>query len=630
VPAVVHIGGQRLANVLTNGDQGHPQVMRDGADGYVVLFARPGGIASVHLSRTGAQVGGEAGITASAAPGAPGAAKLADGRIVVVWTAQSDGSGTGIAGRLLSAEGEPLAPAFAVNSFTSGFQRDPDVAALPDGGFVVVWQSDLAPPPAEGSDIAVVQRRFSASGAPQGNDAQVDDGSGTDHFEPAVAALAGGSWVVAWTYPGTDGRDVAFRRYGASGAPLGTLQPLATFTAGVQEQPDVLGRADGGFMAVWASTPPPEAFPEGEPIGDGIQSRVFDPRGVPHSQEVTVDLAPATANRPRAPALTLSERGLALVTADDGAIPVGRGLDPRDGRSIGTARSFHELATSDAAGVAAGFGGADALLVAWESTDPTLNDLSGTSLQVRAFSGGMVGSWGFDEGAGSEAHDVAGNTDNVATLAGDATWAPGRLGGTALGLGGAGWAEPLDSSELRLVIPGPDGGYGVTVAAWVWLDQLPSQMVEPFQGIFDGAQDNFVLYLDRDNTELRFKATLADGSTQRPGIPESQLATGRWLFVAGTYRPTQPSGTFAIFLDGTLVDAHAGNSGSVRTATPQVSAFGRDGVNSQYFFRGAVVRAWLFARGLESDEIELLRGDWLFDDGFENGSPLLWSGQSPP
>ncbi|MFL6823026.1 MAG: hypothetical protein ACJ8FA_10690, partial [Xanthobacteraceae bacterium] len=68
-------------------------------------------------------------------------AALTGGGFVVVWReANGDGNFDGIRARLYNNIATGLGPAFTVNSTTAGIQFEPDVAALNDGGFVVVWK----------------------------------------------------------------------------------------------------------------------------------------------------------------------------------------------------------------------------------------------------------------------------------------------------------------------------------------------------------------------------------------------------------------------------------------------------------------------------------------------------------
>jgi hypothetical protein len=151
----------------------------------------------------------------------------------------------------------------------------------------------------------------------------------------------------------------------------------------------------------------------------------------------------------------------------------------------------------------------------------------------------------------------------------------------------------------------------VTVAAWVKLSALPSELPEAFGGIFDAVQDNFVLYLDRAAAELRFKVTDARGQAARPGIPEAQLVLGEWIHVAGVYdgRAAGTGGTATVYLNGQPADTHTGNDGSsgagltgfVRTG--QSAAMGRNGTENRYFLDATLDDIAVWHRALSAAEL---------------------------
>jgi Ca2+-binding RTX toxin-like protein len=71
---------------------------------------------------------------------------LANGNILVVWQDGNDTTGpsplTDIVGRIFDPEGNPVAPPFQVNTrITASNEIGPKIVALPDGGFVVAYQS---------------------------------------------------------------------------------------------------------------------------------------------------------------------------------------------------------------------------------------------------------------------------------------------------------------------------------------------------------------------------------------------------------------------------------------------------------------------------------------------------------
>ena len=76
----------------------------------------------------------------------PTIARLAGGGFVVSWSSyapqQGDNSERGVKARLFNDAGLPVSNEFLVNSFTNDDQDVSDVAALTNGGFVIVWKSD--------------------------------------------------------------------------------------------------------------------------------------------------------------------------------------------------------------------------------------------------------------------------------------------------------------------------------------------------------------------------------------------------------------------------------------------------------------------------------------------------------
>lgn len=80
-------------------------------------------------------------------------------------------------------------PEFQVNTTAAGIQSDADVAALAGGGFVIVWTD------ASGATPRVLARTFDAEGRATSGEILVNQGSGSSL--PDVAALPNGGFVVA-------------------------------------------------------------------------------------------------------------------------------------------------------------------------------------------------------------------------------------------------------------------------------------------------------------------------------------------------------------------------------------------------------------------------------------------------
>ncbi len=176
--------------------------------------------------------------------------------------------------------------------------------------------------------------------------------------------------------------------------------------------------------------------------------------------------------------------------------------------------------------------------------------LTGMSLPALAVNlhNGLISYWPLNEGTGTTAGDVGPQgfvTDNGELRNGPA-WIEGKFGA---GL-------QFNGVDQDVLIPASSdmdmSSNAVTVSAWVKLDQLPSELAGSFSGIYDSDPDNYVLYLDKGNNELRFKATIMGGAAERPGVLARQLDTTSWHHVMGVYDGAK--GSMAIYFDGKVAD----------------------------------------------------------------------------
>ena len=77
----------------------------------------------------------------------PSITALPDGRFLATWVAfdtTQDGDVTAIKARLFNENGIPVLPEFLVNTEFTNDQFNPAITSLPDGGFVIVWQTSDA------------------------------------------------------------------------------------------------------------------------------------------------------------------------------------------------------------------------------------------------------------------------------------------------------------------------------------------------------------------------------------------------------------------------------------------------------------------------------------------------------
>ena len=184
----------------------------------------------------------------------PSISSLSGGGFVATWTDYSgeDGSGKGIFGQRYDASGNRVASEFQINTHTSGDQSWSDIASLPNGGFVVTWNSSGQDANGEG----VYAQRYNASGEKDGTEFRVNTYQTGNEMHSEVTALNDGGYVVIW-YSDTHTEDTNYgihgQRFDASGEAVGSQFLVNTDTSNAQQYPEIAPLADGGFVIAWQS-----------------------------------------------------------------------------------------------------------------------------------------------------------------------------------------------------------------------------------------------------------------------------------------------------------------------------------------------------------------------------------------
>jgi Ca2+-binding RTX toxin-like protein len=278
-PSGTALGGTFQVNSGAGGDQLDPRAATLADGGFVLAWTshdQDGEFRGVYAHRYGSDglpVGAELQVNTCTADSqfAPSVAGLGDGGFVVVWTSYGqDGSAGGVYGRRFDAIGSAPGGEFRVNTATAGQQDAPAAAGVADGGFVVAWASDSQ----DGGTPGLFARRFNAQGDPLGPQFRVNTRTDGHQDDPDIAALPGGGFVVTWTAyrPDGTGFDVFLRRYDADGTPVTGEVTANTHPPGTQDKPCLAALNDGGFVAAWTSD-------EQDGSGDGVYAQAFGPDG---------------------------------------------------------------------------------------------------------------------------------------------------------------------------------------------------------------------------------------------------------------------------------------------------------------------------------------------------------------
>jgi hypothetical protein len=273
-------GYEFQVNAYTSGDQRFASAAADASGHFIVAWTSYGaapGVVGRRFDHLGNPQGGEFQISAYTTFGtAASVAAAADGRFVVVWQSTGrDGSGYGVFGRRFDANGVPQGDDFQINTYTTGEQGLPQVAADASGNFVVVWQSYGQ----DGAKGGIFARRFDASGTPLTGEFMIPSAGAALFGDQAGASLdmdAAGNFVVVWGNRPTLGgpsSDIAARRFDAAGNPQG--DEFLVSTGGNNGGAHVARDGVGNFVVVWSSS---SGFPIPTPF---VNARSFGPDGTP-------------------------------------------------------------------------------------------------------------------------------------------------------------------------------------------------------------------------------------------------------------------------------------------------------------------------------------------------------------
>jgi hypothetical protein len=202
---------QENAHVALLKNGGAVFVWQGGVEGFQHIFARFLTATNTWLTTTDMVVS----VPANNFQVNPSVAVLNNSNVVVVWASYDQASSSSLLdvyGQIISPSGQMIGTNFLINQFIPYNQRKPAVAALAGGGFVVTWVSE--------------QERVLAPNL--GNNSTYSSSSGV--VRPSV--------------------DIYARLFGAGGAPVGN-EFLVNADSNPASDPVVAAGSDGGFTIAW-------------------------------------------------------------------------------------------------------------------------------------------------------------------------------------------------------------------------------------------------------------------------------------------------------------------------------------------------------------------------------------------
>jgi hypothetical protein len=356
-------------NTHTAGSQQFPAIAKL-KSGYFVAWASNGqdgslyGVYGQRYTAAGAKTGAELHISTRTAGNqtAPKVAGLKAGGFVTVWQSDAqDGSLSGIYAQNFSATGGKVGAEFRVNTTTAGAQTQPAIAALSGGGFVVAWTSNGQ----DKSSLGVYAQRYDAAAKAVGSEFLVNTRTTGAQFAPTIAALTDGGFAVAWESAGQDasGLGVYAQRYTSTGVKSGAEFRVNTTTVGDQSLPAAAGLSDGGFVIAWQSN-----LQDGS--GLGVYAQRFRSTGVKNGGETRTNTM--TVNDQWQPQVSaFGDGGFVVVWSSKGQDGSGQGVYAQAHKSTGVKANVEFLINTTTLndqwqpGVAAGVAGE--FMAAWTS-----------------------------------------------------------------------------------------------------------------------------------------------------------------------------------------------------------------------------------------------------------------------
>jgi hypothetical protein len=263
----------------------------------------------------------------------PSITSLPNGGFVVVWdTFGQDGDSYGVYGQRFDSSGNKLGSEFQVNTWTTDWQWRPSITSLANGGFVVVWESGCGGGciGQDGVLWGVYGQRFDSNGNKVGSEFQVNTWTTNNQENPSVTSLSNGGFVVVWGGVGQGDSDGVYgQRFDSNGNKVGSEFQVNTWTRDAQGGPSITSLSNGGFVVVWTS--------DGQDGSSyGVYGQRFDSNGDKVGSEFRVNTW--TTDWQWRPSITSLPNAGFVVVWESGCDPDGRLLcsaTPQDGSKFG-------------------------------------------------------------------------------------------------------------------------------------------------------------------------------------------------------------------------------------------------------------------------------------------------------
>lgn len=201
----------------------------------------------------------------------------------------------------------------------------------------------------------------------------------------------------------------------------------------------------------------------------------------------------------------------------------------------------------------------------------------------------IVAIYTLDELDGVMVLDASANGNTGTAINGPIISTPGLIGNAMTFDGVNQYVEFVNTSSFDI------SNNAVTVSLWASLAYLPADLPGSFGPLFDSETDNYVLYEDKGNNQLRFKCR-AGNDAARPAIEAADLVTGEWIHIVGVYDGSEAR----IYLNG----VKKGSLPLSGTVVPGIVPFlGRSAYANASFFEGSIDQVEIYNIGLTDEQV---------------------------
>lgn len=249
-------GSEFQVNSTISGEQRQPSVAMNDIGDFVIAWSGPDldeyGIFAQLYDHQGTTHGGEISVNMTTLHNQSYADVAINnmGNFTIVWQSYlEDGSGNGIFFQSYEHGGFPLGIPTQVNTTSTDNQQAPAIAMDTTGNFAIVWES-------YGQDVAhttgIYAQRYDYEGMTLGSETHINSTSTGFQTEPNIAMDSEGNYIIAWSSYGTDGSfdGVYAQAYKNDGTTLDSETQVNTRTTDFQQRPAIAMNYNLGMIRI--------------------------------------------------------------------------------------------------------------------------------------------------------------------------------------------------------------------------------------------------------------------------------------------------------------------------------------------------------------------------------------------